>query len=83
MTHRQKNAFLCPKDIVKDGTPADLQRLHLLVADRRSPIIAGRDFRLNPTPITYRKNQQTSPGTRVLNRCAHQRVDQFFQNDLA
>ena len=46
-------------------------------------ITAGRGFRLNPIFVTLRKNQQTSLSTRMLNRCAHERVDQSFQHDLA
>ena len=46
-------------------------------------ISARRGFRLYPQLITSLKNQQTSFGTRVLNRCAHEPVDQFFQSDLA
>jgi hypothetical protein len=33
--------------------------------------------------ITSLKNQQAPLSTRVLNRCPHERVDQFLQDDLA
>ena len=46
-------------------------------------VAAGRGFRLYPQLIASRKNQQTSLSTRVLNRGAHERVDQFLQDDLA
>ena len=39
----------------------------------------GRDPVVAPT----RKNQQTSLGARLLDRSAHERVDQFFEDDLA
>src|SRR6266852_8098010 len=46
-------------------------------------VAAGRGLRLYPQLLTSRENQQTSLSTRVLNRCAHERVDQFLQDDLA
>ena len=46
-------------------------------------IATGGGFRLDPLLNTSRKNQQTSLSTRVLNRCPHERVDQFLQDDLA
>src|SRR6201993_2969582 len=49
--------------------------------DNRVP--AGRGLRLNSLVQTSGKNQQTSLRARVLNRSAHERVDQFLQNDLA
>jgi hypothetical protein len=45
-------------------------------------IIAGRDFRLNPILIIPRKNQQASLCTRVFDRRARERVDQFALDDL-
>jgi hypothetical protein len=44
-------------------------------------IIAGRDFRLNPILIIPR-SQQASRCTRVFDRRAHERVDQFALDDL-
>ncbi len=45
-------------------------------------IAGGRGFRLYPLLGASRKNQQTSLGARLLDRGAHERVDQFFENDL-
>src|SRR5215475_7999940 len=46
-------------------------------------ITAGRGLRLYSQLITSRKNQQTSLSARVLNRGAHECVDQSLQHDLA
>ena len=46
-------------------------------------IAAGRGFRRDPLLSPSRKNQQASLGTRVLDRCAHERVEQLLQHDLA
>src|SRR5246500_4317778 len=46
-------------------------------------LATGCAFRLYPQLNTSRKNQQAALSTRVLNRSAHQPVDQFLQDDLA
>ena len=59
-------------------------RGHGLVAqlhDHR--IAAGRGFRRDPLLDASRKNQQASLGARLLDRGAHERVDQLFQHDFA
>ena len=57
---------------------------HGLVAQMHDHRVAGgRGFRLYPLLGPSRKNQQTSLGARLLDRGAHERVDQFFEDDLA
>src|SRR5262249_16222846 len=46
-------------------------------------VAADRGFGLYPLLDTSQTNQQPSLSTRVLDRRAHQCVDQSFQNDLA
>ena len=46
-------------------------------------IAAGRGFGLHPQLGASRKNQQTSLGARLLDRGAHERLDQLFKDDLA
>ena len=46
-------------------------------------IAGGRGFRLDPLLDASRENQQTSLGARLLDRGAHERLDQFFEDDLA
>jgi len=46
-------------------------------------LAASSCFRLDPLFNTPGKNQQASLSSRVLNRCAHERVDQFLQDDFA
>src|SRR5215469_18036222 len=49
--------------------------------DDRLPV--GEGFRFYSLLVPSGKHQQTSLSARVLNRCAHERVDQLFQNQLA
>ena len=46
-------------------------------------IAAGLRFRRDPRLAAGRQNQHASLGARLLDRSAHERVDQFFKNDLA
>ena len=59
-------------------------RACLLVAQLHyDRVAAGCGFRLYPLLDPSRTNQQTSLGTGVLDRGAHERVDQPFEDDLA
>src|ERR1700722_767616 len=46
-------------------------------------LATGGGFRLNPLLNTSREKQQPSLSPRVLNRCTHERIDQFLQDNLA
>jgi hypothetical protein len=57
---------------------------YLLVAQLHNDrVAAGCGFRLYPLLDASRKNQQTSLGVGMLDRGAHERVDQLFEDDLA
>ena len=47
------------------------------------PIGRSGGFRRDPLLDASRKNQQASLGARLLDRDAHERVDQFFGDDFA
>ena len=66
--------------------PTPAARPRPRAASRRCTIdrvAAGRGFRLDPQFILPRQNQQPSFGAGVLDRRAHERVDQLVQDDLA
>ena len=46
-------------------------------------VAVGRGFRLDPRLSPARKDQQAALGARLLDRGAHERVEQFLQHDLA
>src|SRR5215469_12113760 len=46
-------------------------------------VATGSGFSLYPVLNTSGKNQQAALSTRVLDRGAHERIDQFLQHDLA
>jgi hypothetical protein len=48
-----------------------------------SGALAKESFCFDALLITSREDQEPALSARVLNRCAHERVDQFLQNDLA
>ena len=59
-------------------------RACLLVAQLHyDRVAAGCGFRLYPLLDPSRTNQQTSLGAGLLDRGAHEHVDQFFEDDLA
>ena len=59
-------------------------RGHGLVAQLHGyRVAAGRSFRRDPLLSAARKNQQTSFGTCMLERGAHQLVEQLFQDNCA
>ncbi|HKN28242.1 MAG TPA: hypothetical protein VJY34_10295 [Roseiarcus sp.] len=59
-------------------------RAHLLVAQLHNDRVApGCRFRLYPLLDASRKNQQTSLGAGLLDRGAHERVDQLLEADCA
>ena len=47
------------------------------------PIAIGRGFRCDPQRFPLQQEQQTALGSGLLDRGAHQRPDQLFQNDFA
>ena len=59
-------------------------RGHGLVAQLHDDrVAAGRGFRRDPRLRAARKNQQAALGACLLDRGAHERVEQLLQDDLA
>ena len=78
----QENAFLRPENVLKNRARQIRGRDARLAQDDVHVIGTGCCLRLNLVVVCSRKNQETSFGARVLNGCAHQRVDQPLKHDL-
>jgi hypothetical protein len=79
----QMNAFLRSHDVPDDRLRyirEPYARLQLTYSHR---ISVNCGFRHGLILITSRKDQHSTLSTRVLDRCAQERVDESLQNDLA
>ena len=75
---------LSAHDVTDDATPGNATGVGGASADERlhplQLVVASASY---PQLIPSRNNQETSLSARVLDRRAHNPVDQFFQNHLA
>src|SRR5215469_300884 len=73
---------MSPQDVAKDRFRQGTS--HGLVAQaNRHRVVAGRGLRCNPLPGLSRKYQERTLGSRMLDRAAHQSVEQLFEHHLA
>ena len=82
----ENDALAGAQDIVEDRLRQHrrghrhIAQLHVAMCTAVDPVVASAAMRCSPPS---RQDQQTALGARLLNRRAHERVDQFFQDNLA
>src|SRR5262249_32495626 len=79
----QDDALLGPEDVVEDRLRQRYGGHTRLSQTDLDPGAGGCRFRLDLQGVAAQKEQEPSFSTRVLNRGAHERVDQLLQDDLA
>ena len=78
----QHHTLLRAEDVVEDGLRYLRGRCSRLSETDLDPVTGSCGFRCDSQRVTSRKDQEPSLGAGMLDRDQHERIDQFFENNL-
>ena len=78
----ENHALVCTRGIVEHRLRQLFRRRDRVAQPHGYCASGGARFGLNPEVVTLRQNQQSPLGTRVLDGCPQQCVDEFFEDNL-